>query len=187
MVGSKMLRSSLHLLCVALLSASVASADDRYKLKETAPATGTRIRQDVAFWDLPFDKRYAELSENEKGKVRAMYEDLPPECEPPFPEKGLKHLVEQMIQIQTALLERGSVFAIAAVDESGNVQNVSFYETPSANMAKALGYVLVKERFKPAMCNGQNMPMEFVIRTRFKVRLGAAQQGVHGRLPQARR
>jgi hypothetical protein len=167
-------RASVLVLFVALAIGGAALADDPYKLQEKDPRTGTRIRRDVAFWDLPFDKQYAELSEAEKAKVRAMYDDLPVECEPPFPLYGLKNLADGITQVQKALKERGDLFAVALVDANGNVQNVSFYETPSPEMAKALGYLLVQEKFKPATCSGQAVEMEFAVRTRFRVRLGEA-------------
>lgn len=158
------------LLCLALLQGAVAWAEENpFRLPDPEPGTGSRIRRDVAFWNLPLDKPYAALSEDEKARVRGMYEALPAECEPPFPADGLKHLIEGMSKAQKALTERGDLFAIAMVDASGDVQNVSYYETPSDEMAKAIGYLLVKEKFKPAMCDGRTVPMEFAVRSHFTV------------------
>jgi len=143
---------------------------ETYRLRDERPEAGSRIRPDAAIWALPFDKTYAELTDAQKRILRSAYIDLPPEDEPPYPLKGMKPVMRQISKAQRALLAKGSLFAVATVDASGDVQKVDFFETPNDQMARAVGFVLIKTKFKPGVCGGVPCVMEYPFQMRFEVR-----------------
>jgi hypothetical protein len=143
---------------------------DTYRLRDEQPEAGSRIRPDAAIWALPFDKTYAELTDAQREILRLAYIDMPPEDEPPYPLNGMKPFMRQISKAQKSLRVRGDLFAVATVDESGDVRKVDFFEAPSEQMAKAVGIVLIKTKFKPGVCGGVPCVMEYPFQMRFEVK-----------------
>lgn len=141
---------------------------DLYVLKQERH--GTRLRHDVATGNLPFDKSYEQLTENQKQLVRSHYENLPSGDEPPYPIGGMKAITSQLAEAQQALLLANRLRAVALVDEGGKVQKVHFLEVPDEEVAKIIAWILVNTPFKPGYCAGKGCTMEFPINVTFQVR-----------------
>ena len=94
--------------------------------KEDTPATGTHIRRDALrdSW-LPLNQTYAELSEEYKARLRAVYSSMAADDEPPFPVRGLGPSIVQLREVHRRIGGGGEMKLILSVDAEGNVGDVS--------------------------------------------------------------
>jgi hypothetical protein len=157
------------LLAGCLLSAGAPAAPDAsatsaplFTLRDTF--VGSMIPSDIASSALPFDKTWAELTPQQKDIVRADYESMPAEDEPPYPEKGLKRIVWSVAKRAEVTGDTGKVIAAVTVDGEGKARDVTVYKSPSPEITSLVTANLVTETFKPARCRGQPCTMAFVLR-----------------------
>lgn len=162
-----------HLLLALMLGAAfAASADDeKFRMKSDQASTGTLLKRDASISSLPFDKTYDQLTEAQKDQLRGIYEHMGPEDEPPFPKYGLKNLFRGLEQVQTYAQARGLLDVRVMVGPDGVPQNVSVYATPDRDLAKAVAFLLLKEKYKPALCAGKPCAQEFPFRVKFEMHL----------------
>lgn len=142
--------------CALLAAAAVADdAPPQYNLKEDGPRTGSRLREvQTSGFQVPINRRYDQLSAEEKAKVHAQYEGLREGDEPPFPADGLKPLYDAIRNAQNKLMADGMLTLIADVNEQGKVKAVKVLRSPDPDLTKAAAGLLVLTRFKPALCQG---------------------------------
>ncbi|WP_147955668.1 hypothetical protein [Massilia sp. YMA4] len=150
-----------------LLAIGSAPAQQAYKLKDDAP-TGSHLRRDAATGFLPFEKTYAELTEAEKARLRAHYERMGPDDEPPYPKHGLKRLFRTVGQLQGRTHLEGKFDAGVIVGPDGKAIEVRIYESATPEMTQLLSNLLVVEQYKPALCHGQPCTQEFPFRIALK-------------------
>jgi hypothetical protein len=112
----------------------------------------------------PLKKRYSDFTQEEKASMRAMYEGMPDGDEPPFPAAGMRYIVDDVATIAGKLDAKGFVSIHVNVDAKGNAAGVKVMNTPNLDVAKAIAYVLVKAKYKPAVCDGVPCDMEFPFR-----------------------
>ena len=73
----------------------IPSADTN--VKETVPETGTRINRTIASSQrFPLNKKWSELSEEDRAVFRSQYEDMPNTDEPPYPIDGMAPIFRQL-------------------------------------------------------------------------------------------
>jgi hypothetical protein len=70
---------------------------------------------------------------------------------------------------QERLLVSGKFYFVATVEPDGKVSTVKAYGSPSPEMAKFVGEVLLLTKFKPAVCRGRPCRMDFPVACDFKV------------------
>ena len=141
----------------------------QYGIKQPEPRTGSSIvRYGLDGSDVPINKRYDQLSLDEKARINGRYERIEPGDEPPFPLKGLKPIYQAMYKAQTKLLVTGRLTVVAKVDASGEVNEVRVIGSPSDQMSKVAALVLYETKFKPAICRGTPCSMEFPFVYNFK-------------------
>ena len=163
---------NLFLVSTALLGASVAAQTSvpQYGIKEDQPRTGSNIRRYlVEGRRIPNNKRYDELTADEKASVNRYYERIEPGDEPPFPTDGLRPIDSALLKAQAKLLVSGELFLVASVGTDGQVTEVKTIGSPSPDMTQFAASVLMLTRFKPALCHGQPCRMEFPFRYLFRV------------------
>jgi hypothetical protein len=142
-----------------------------YAIKEDAPRTGSLIRRNaIEFKNVALNKRYAELSAQDRENLHSWWESLSDGDEPPFPEKGLKHIHDAVFKAQGKLMVEGDLFLIASVDPTGDVVEVKTIGSPSPEMTKFAASVVLLTKFKPGLCAGAPCRMDFPIRYRFVTR-----------------
>jgi outer membrane biosynthesis protein TonB len=161
-------------LLVTLHGSFAEAADDnrpRYSLKQDQPDTGTNIRKDVANGSvIPLDKRYAELSPEEQSYVKSQYENLSPSDEPPFPVDGLRPIYKAIATAQQKLLVTGEMTLAVEVSAQGQATSVSVLRSADPEMTKLAATVLMLQKYKPALCNGNPCIMQFPFRIAFTTR-----------------
>jgi len=167
-------RSMTWLAAAGLAFACVARAqtsDERFGIREQRPATGSHILRDVA-WSrtIPLNRRYDELTPEQKASLHAAYEHIEPGDEPPFPKDGLAPIVEALTKAQAKLLVKGSLRLIVHVEASGEASSVTAIGSPGAQMTKAAAAILMLTKYKPAMCSGQACAMDYPFEMGFAVR-----------------
>jgi hypothetical protein len=162
------------LFLVVLHCGIVEAADDnrpRYSLKQDRPDTGTYISKDVVSGSvIPLDKRYAELSPKEQSYVKSQYENLGPNDEPPFPVDGLRPIYKAIAAVQQKLLVTGEMTLAVEVNPQGQATSVSALRSADPEMTKLAATVLMLQRYKPALCNGDPCIMQFPFRIAFTTR-----------------
>lgn len=156
------MKQYLILILFAFVSAQAFAAQEQYHLYDPAPV-GSRFPVKLATSDIPFDKGYAELSEQQRALVRANYEGLPATDVPPYPKHGVEQIVRSLSKAKRSRFANVELLAIALVDADGKVREVSVYKTPSQQMTEIMAAVLYQTEFTPATCGGTACAMEYLL------------------------
>ena len=153
----------------ASAGACLAAKPDEFSIREAEPTTGSRLlRSIVSGWDVPVNKTYPEFTPEQKDKVRALYEAMPPGDEPPFPAEGLKPVYSALAQAQQQLLVEGDLTLVATVAATGEVSQVEVVgRSPDRDLTQVASSVVLLTKFKPAVCSGKPCQMDFPFRFRF--------------------
>jgi hypothetical protein len=126
------------------------------------PQTGSNIRRyAVKATGIPINRRYDELTQEQKAIINAWYERIDPGDEPPFPARGLKPILDAVRQAQQKLLVSGELLLYASIDPAGDVDSLQVFASPDPQMTKFVSQVLVLTKFKPALCAGSPCRMEY--------------------------
>jgi hypothetical protein len=130
---------------------------------EATSDTGTLIRKDMR-WNskIPLNKTYGELTPEQKEELRAMYESMPADEEPPFPAEGMKPIFNAIKQAQAKLLAKGVLNLAVTVGPDGKPKNVvDLGSTKNPEMTEFAASVLMMTTYKPALCRGKPCESQF--------------------------
>lgn len=142
-----------------------------YSLRADQPPTGSNIpRRIVEGSQLPFDKRYHELTLEQQNLLKTQYERMSEADEPPYPANGLGPIYKFIAEGQQRLQVRGQLTMIVDVDARGQAKSVSVLQSPDPEMTNLVAAILVLEKYKPGMCAGTPCSMQFPFRMNFAVR-----------------
>lgn len=171
------MRSITSLFTVAMLAgllpayAVETSSGHIYSIKQDEPVTGSHIRRElIRGGHVPFDKRYSELTVDERNFARTEYADaLSDDQEPPFPENGLRPIFVELRKAgQNADWNfKGYLVAYVEVDKSGLPKSASVLDAPSPAVTLVTKLALMSQKYKPATCNGNPCDMKFKFHARF--------------------
>ncbi|XLZ70289.1 energy transducer TonB [Massilia sp. SR12] len=171
------MKSALFI-CIAAAAASLAApapcpaqnAKPEYAIKEDAPPTGSSIlRKGVRADAIAINKHYHELSPEDRAYLHSLSDALPEGDEPPFPAKGLKPVHNAMYKAQAKLGVDGELHLLATVNSQGDVEEVKTFGSPSPEMTQYAVEVVLRTKFKPAVCAGMPCRRDF----RFSYQFGA--------------
>ena len=118
---------------------------------------------------MPFDKEYAELSQQQRPAFKSQYERMGEADEPPFPLAGLRSLYEPMVKAQARANIEGEFIGEIRVNSEGEVTEVRIVRTPGKAMTNFVAGVAFLTKFKPAVCRGAPCAMGFPVRVDFKL------------------
>ncbi len=142
---------------------------------------GSEVFAIVGAAPLPVDKRFEELSEEQKSVYRSWYQNLGSNDDPPFPENGLLNLYQQTIGLHNKFAQshggrRGTVgryFIVVPVDEHGVAHSIAIRKVgangihgnfePDEGIANYLAAVFMREKYRPAQCGGAPCAMDFAV------------------------
>lgn len=137
---------------------------------QARPDTGSRIRREVVKMFIPAEKRYDELTPDQKATFRAQFSNLADTDEPSYPIAGLRPLAEDIVlALADGPVGKGTLFMTVHVDEQGEAKSTAVYETPDSRVSREVAAVLMKAKYKPATCNGKPCSSEFPFTARFAV------------------
>ena len=163
--------ASVAFALLASAAQAQSAAKSEFAIKEYSPRAGTSILRDaIQSPKVPINKRYAELSADERAAVMSYYQKFDAANEPPFPLEGLKPALELLVRMQNKLVDQGRLHLMVAIDAKGLATDVKVVDSPSPEMAKAAAGVMMYTKFKPAQCAGQACTMDFPLHVEFPVR-----------------
>lgn len=120
---------------------------------------------------LPLDRRYEELTTEQKGTLRSWYKNLGPNDEPPYPEQGLQDLYEKLISPHYMHEVYGEIFVVAHVDAQGTAHSAAILPAGNYVMRDEVNQyfasILMAQKYQPGKCNGTPCPMDFGISIRY--------------------
>jgi Gram-negative bacterial TonB protein C-terminal len=144
------------------------STRSEFAIKEYLPRAGTSILRDALKSPrVPVNKRFAELSADERKALLGYYDNFDVANEPPFPIEGLKPVMELLVKMQNKLVDNGALRLMVTIDAAGVATAVKVIESTSPEMAKAAAGVMMYTKFKPATCRGQPCEMDFPLHVQF--------------------
>jgi hypothetical protein len=117
---------------------------------------------------LPLNKRYGELSAEQQAYVKAQYESIGPNDEPPFPLDGLGPIYKAIADGQQRFLVAGSMSLAVEINGQGDATSVSVLQSPDPGLTKFVASVLMFQKYKPALCDGTPCTMQFPFRITFE-------------------
>jgi hypothetical protein len=157
------MRRHFFLCVISLLLSSGASSQEelRYALRGDAP-TGSNIPELLARSTMiPLNKKYSELSDEQKAVLASHYERMGERDEPPFPVDGLAPIMRLLHRAQAQLLVTGPLYLIVDVGADGAAKEVKAIGSPSPEMTQLAASVLIFTKYKPAVCAGQPCRMQY--------------------------
>ena len=149
-------------LTVVLASTAGAQKQEEYHILGERQ-TGSRIPPEVVTSLIPLDLTYEELSDKDKAFIKANYDNMPAEDEPPFPENGLMGIWKPIAESFHRSNQIGEIIAVATIDPKGKVEKVAMYKTTSNDMTKMISTALFATKFKPAVCDSKPCTMDFIL------------------------
>ena len=142
-----------------------------YGIREAEPRVGSSIkRYALQGSPIPINKRYNELSAEEKASLNQYYEKMEAGDEPPFPIDGLQPVYDAIRKAQAKLLVVGELILVASVNAVGEVTEVKTVGSPSPAMTNFAASVLLLTKFKPALCQGVACEMGYPFQLDFAVK-----------------
>jgi TonB family protein len=161
--------SAVRLLPVAVATVAlfaggaVAIADDA----ASSPTLNSHKRGNMR-GALPYDRSYAQLSPEQKAVLRAEYDSVGPNDEPPYPKYGLSEVADAVARMPVRAPIDGEVVLTVRVDERGDAKSVSIYKSPDGRLSNVIAATLTRTKFKPGLCEGRPCAMDYVFRFHFK-------------------
>jgi hypothetical protein len=147
------------------------TSSTEYSLKEGTPATGTSVKREILRGSqVPLDKEWHDLSKPEQQVIRAEYECLSPDTEPPYPKGGLRAIykpIADAYQRVSGDVGDGEILMVAHIDKDGVPTKLEVYKSP--NHKKFTSFVagtVMNARYKPALCGSNPCQMPFVVAIR---------------------
>jgi len=156
-----MLKALIPVLALALLPQGAAVAQDAGSTAVYAPHAEDALPPGAAY---PMKKKFDSLTPAERAGLRALYDGMPERDEPPFPKAGMAPIMSDVAELAGVAKVTGLVSIFVNVDAAGNATGVRIMKAPNIDVAKAISFILVQAKYKPAMCNGAPCPMEFPFR-----------------------
>ncbi|MES2901722.1 MAG: hypothetical protein V4723_18500 [Pseudomonadota bacterium] len=155
-----------------LASATLAAEPEKFTIPHDEAALGSRLKTSRFTLNVPPDKNYADLTEAQKNLVKANYENLGPDDEPPYPVGGVLTLYKTISDVGIYWKAVGEIELIATVSPEGNVTAVSAFKTPDIRMTEYAAKILAVQKFKPAMCKGVPCVMDFPLKLNLRTKRG---------------
>lgn len=143
------------------------SAPTKYTNHATS-STGTILKPGPATHDIkwesevPLNRVYGKLTDEQRAHLHAMYASLAPGDEPPFPVKGLKTIFNEIRLAQRRYQAAGELDMFVTVGADGTPKQVENRGSVSnAKLTEVARQALMATKYKPAMCHGTPCEMEF--------------------------
>jgi hypothetical protein len=141
----------------------------RYSIKEYS--TGSNIpKAVVTAIDVPPDKGFGQLTDQQKRMVKSLYESMADDDVPPYPLHGPKEIFEAAAKLQRALRATGDMALAVTISGKGEPLDVQVLRSSTDDvMVKTMVKILLLEKYTPASCKGVPCQMQFPIRFKFSL------------------
>jgi hypothetical protein len=149
----------------ALADDQTAKPDEVYRIKQDRPTTGTNIsREIISATKVPLNRRYEDLTDEQKRVVRSQFDNLNPDDEPPYPANGLEPVFRLVQKAVQKLHVRDELTVVALVDANGEATGVQVLRGTDQELIRAVATVLMTTKYKPALCAGKPCAMGYPFR-----------------------
>jgi hypothetical protein len=149
--------------CCPMAAADIA-APEEYTILQSAPSLGSNIKREIIRAGyVPLDKRYADLTPEEKARLLRDYWQLKPGDEPPFPANGLMPVLNAVkLAYEKLLLQaHGPLVLSVEIDDKGHPNGFVVRESPDPFITEAAAVALMDQTYKPGTVNGKPSVMRF--------------------------
>ena len=160
---------------IATAPSLAAPASDEMLAQVTIPLTqaradtGSRIRRALPAITIAAGEPYDKLTPEQRAAFRALFKDLPPGNDPPYPVDGLLPIAESIaFTLADGKVGTGDLFLTVKVDEKGEPQSTTVYATPGDSVSKVAANVLMGVKYRPGMCAGKPCTAEFPFNAKFE-------------------
>jgi hypothetical protein len=170
-------------LVVSAVFAEQTNDKTQYTIKQDRPSLGTSMKKVIVFTGtIPLDKTYDQLTTEEQNTLKENYENMPAGDEPPFPLSGLMPIYKAIGRAHEdlRLKYKGKLVMYVLVDSEGNPKSVSVETSPFPSITQATAYVLMLQKFKPAVCSGKPCSMQFPVTAEL---VGPIEEDLDGQTP----
>ncbi len=149
--------ASLFFIC-AIFAGDARAADDDpgSKAREAAPLAGAMLKRNVAVGNFPLDKRYEQMTPEQRERIKAHYEAMAPGDEPPFPAEGMGPIMVALQKGSAAYRVSGQLDVAVEVGPDGSARTLTVYQAPDdAEFRKFVASLLTVTHYKPGVCGGR--------------------------------
>ena len=130
-----------------------------YRLKQDQASTGTNIRSTlVSGSPIPLNRRYAEMTAEERRLVKSQYEPMADD-EPPCPVNGLGPVYADVQKVVQKLQGVGPMSFAVDVNSDGEATAVTVMLAADPQLTRTVASVLMLTKYKPAICAGRPCAM----------------------------
>jgi hypothetical protein len=130
--------------------------------------TGSLIsHEQISGVSVPPEKTYAQLTAEEKRRVKAMYEPMGENDEPPYPLHGQREILDAARKLGQRYRSQGVLSLAVTVGPGGDAISVDVLSSPDRDITRAMATVLMVEKYKPAVCKGSPCRMQYPFRINY--------------------
>jgi hypothetical protein len=126
-------------------------------------------RYDARSTTIPINKRYDELTTDQKAVLAAQYVEMKPGDEPPYPKDGTQPIIQLLIKAQERLNTTGMLYLIVTVGSDGRASTVKALGKPDSRMVDFASKLLLLTDFKPGSCAGSPCEMDYLFTLNFRL------------------
>jgi len=149
-------------------NAADTSLPERYSIKRDS--NSLYKFNEVGVTKVPMNRAWAQLNAEQKKVVKASYEAMAEDDEPPYPIAGTEELLRAAAAAQKRFLASGRLYVVVDVDAAGVANTASVIEAPSPEMGKFIAEAMLLQKYKPALCKGQPCKMQYPLAMDFQVK-----------------
>ena len=157
-------------LALSIQIASASTASKTYSLTGEA-RSGSLIPPVAATSNVPFNKRYEDLTLSQQELVKAKFDQLADNARPPFPARGLADVYKPLIKANKIYGDNQPLSVRLNVNSKGKVDRVTVNQasgTPAnPELVAYLDKKLRRTAFEPAYCGDSSCSMDFPIEISF--------------------
>lgn len=122
------------------------------KLSWLAVSSSTRV---------PINRKYKDLTKQQRDAVKEAYEPMPEDDEPPFPEDGLEPILRALLEIRNFVQLTGTLNLSVEVGADGVATAISIQGSPTRGMTRFVSEYFLLTKYKPAICGGKPCKMQY--------------------------
>jgi hypothetical protein len=133
-----------------------------YAIKTDEPSTGSLLKVRTSTGHvIPPERSYADLSQEQRHQLNAMYPALEDGDEPPYPLNGTAEFYKVVPYLNGQFKEAGRASIRVLVNATGKVDSVAVLGTLSPDFKRTIGTAAGLVKYKPAVCRGTPCTMMF--------------------------
>jgi len=137
---------------------------ETYEVKRDNAFTGSAIkRAQITGAEVPPDKPYQDLTQEQQAVVKKHYPILQEGDEPPYPMYGPVAMEKALLKAAGKLNVEGELSLHVLIDGDGKPVSVAVLKSPDPELSNFTATAMMLEKYKPAVCAGKPCAMSFAL------------------------